>query len=209
MTIEDLKPYISKLEDSKVLCIYSNANDSLLDMIYIHLKNKKPYEYVNVFFSKEIEENSNEHYFFSELRKEDCHFVIQPTKRFFLYKRRENYNEYMKALEDKEMTNAKLILNEIKKDQGKYVTFNFGGNRDSRFEGFLLTVVAGDEDYYYVFLKQDNTLGLVSCVSGYNVVEEEQHECPLTDKEIFKMLHAKFEEEENSDALIYLGNYKL
>ena len=209
MTIEDLKPYIDKLGRSEVLCIYSNNNNSLLDMIFIHIKNRKPYEYVNIFSSKEINENSDEHYFFNILRKEDCHIVIETKKKFFLYKRSENFNKYMRALDDKEMNNAKLILHEIKRDQGKYVSFSFGGERDSRFEGFLLTVVASDEDYYYVYLKQDNTLGLISCVSGYNVVDDEEHECPLANNEIFKMLHNRFEEEENSDALIYLGKYKI
>lgn len=209
MTIEYLKPYIDKLGRSEVLCIYSNDKNSLLDMIFIHIKNRKPYEYVNIFSSKEIKEDSDEHYFFNILRKEDCHIVIETKKKFFLYKRKENYDEYMRALEDKEINNAKLILNEIKKDQGKYVVFDFGGERDPRFEGFLLTVVASDEDYYYVYLKQDKMLGFVSCVSGYKVIENEEHECPLTNKEIFKMLHNKFEEEENCDALIYLGKYKL
>lgn len=209
MTIEDLKPYIDKLGRSEVLCIYSNDKNSLLDMIFIHIKNRKPYEYVNIFSSKEIKEDSDEHYFFNILRKEDCHIVIETKKKFFLYKRKENYDEYMRALEDKEMNNAKLILNEIKKDQGKYVVFDFGKDRDPRYEGFLLSVAASDEDYYYVYLKQDNTIGLLTCVSGYHPIEDEEHICPLSDKEIFKMLHNKFEEEENSDALIYLGKYKL
>lgn len=209
MTIEELKPYIDKLGHSEVLCIYSNNSNSLLDMIFIHKENKKPYEYVNIFYSKEIKENYDEHYFFNVLKKEDCRIVIETEKKFFLCKRKENYDEYMRALEDKKMNNAKLILNEIKKDQGKYVVFNFGGKRDPRFEGFLLTVVASDEDYYYIYLKQDNTLGFVTCVSAYKVVENEEHECPLTNNEIFKMLHNKFEEEENGEALIYWGKYKL
>lgn len=209
MTIEDLKPYIDKLGRSEVLCIYSNNNNSLLDMIFIHVKNRKPYEYVNIFSSKEIKEDSDEHYFFNMLKKEDCHFVIQTRKSFFLYKRSENFNEYMRALEDKKMNNAKLILNRIKKDQGKYVVFDFGGERNPRFEGFLLSIAASDEDYYYVYLKQNNTIDMMTCVSTYHVVEDEEHVCPLSDKEIFKMLHDKFEIGENSDALIYLGKYLL
>lgn len=209
MTFEDIKPYIEKLDRSEKLCIFSKSNNSLLDTIFIHTKNGKPYEYVNIFFIREIKEDSDQYHFFKDIRKEDCYFSVKTTKDWFLYKRKENYDQYIKALEDKEENNAKLILNEVKRDQGKYVIFDFGGHRDPKFEGFLLSVAASDEDYYYVYLKQDNTIDMLTCVSGYHLVEDEEHICPLSDKEIFKMLHNRFEDEENCDALIYFGKYEL
>lgn len=206
---QDLKPYIKQLGRYDKLCIFSKRTHVLLDTIYINPNDRKLYEYHNILCSHEIRENEDRYYFFEHIRKEDSYFCVLNIEDWTSYKRKRNYDEYMRALEDKAENNAKLILEDIKKDQGKYVFFTFQSGRDEKYEGFLISVVASDEDYYFVYLTNDNRLRLITCVSGYKVIEDEEHKMVFTDKEIGIMLYDRFDCESSTDAVIYRGKYEV
>ena len=116
----------------------------------------------------------------------------------------------MESLNDTNgMNNAKLIYNHIITDQGKFVSFVlFKNDEDEKYKGVLLSVCASDEDYYYVYLIKDNTIGLMTCVGGYKVTDE-NYQTNLSDKEIAKMLSTKFDSDTSLDALIYRGKYSI
>ena len=122
--------------------------------------------------------------------------------------RKKNYNDFYKSLTSDERNNANIIYEQIEKDQGKYVYFTFlsENTRDAFYEGFLLTIVSSKEDYYYVYLDSKNNLRLISCLSDYKVIEDEEHVIPYNDKEISDMLFNKFETN-GGDAIVYWGKY--
>lgn len=207
ITFNDLKPYIQNLGLYDKLCIFDYKTDELLDTIYINPKDNKLYEYVNIFISHEINEDEDCYYFFKHIKKEECYFRVLPVEDWCLYKRKRNYDNYVNALEEEGFNNAKIILDEIRNDQGKYVCFSFCEELKDKYKGILITVVASDEDYYYVYLK-DNKLELMTCVSGYKVIESKE-EVPYSDEEIGQMLYDKFENRNSTDAVIYWGKYQI
>ena len=208
LTFEDLKPYVKELGRYDKLCIFDNKTDKLLDTIYINPKDNKLYEYYNIFISNELNDKYDRYYFFQHIKKDDCYFRVFPVEDWCAYKRKRNYDEFMKSKEDSLYGNAKLIHNQIKKDQGKYVKFKLLGDTDNDYMGFLVSVVASDEDYYYVYL-QGGKLKLMTCVSGYIVDNNEEHINPFSDKEIGQMLYDRFEDKNSMDAVIYWGKYEI
>ena len=68
-------------------------------------------------------------------------------------------------LEASTVNNAKLIKEEAKELCGKYVDF-FGC-----FCGYLIGAVCGHDDYYWVYIKKDRTVGFSSCVGNPNALD--------------------------------------
>lgn len=62
-------------------------------------------------------------------------------------------------------SNYHLIMEEIKRDSGKYVSF--GGWQS----GFLVGAAMDDEDFYWVFLNSERKVNFSSCVGRYEVLE--------------------------------------
>ena len=123
--------------------------------------------------------------------------------------RKQNYDEFMENLNNDEENNAKIIYNQIKRDQGKFIDFCFCGDDNDYYNGFLLTVVTTDDDYYYVYLTKDKQIRQMTCVSAYTIKENEDCQIPLTDVEIGKMLNDLFENPNSLDSIIYWGKYKI
>ena len=110
----------------------------------------------------------------------------------------------MQNLKSQESNNAKFIYNNIKKDQGKFIKFDYGG------EGLLLTVVATDEDYYYVYLTKDKKIKLNTCVSEYIVYQNEDFNNFITKEEIATMFKKEFDSNDYSDeVIIYRGMFDI
>lgn len=207
MTIEELQPYINELRNYDKLCIFHNETKELLDTLYINPKDHKLYEYYNLFSSHEIEDDDR-YYFFKHIKSEDVHIEILPVEQWCGYLKKRNYDWFMESLKSDENNNAKLIYEEIKKDQGKYITFTFGGKSDLKYAGILLSIAVSDDDYYYVYLDGNNEIQEMTCVSGYRVTDE-NYVCKLTSKEIGKMLTERFDTENSMEALIYRGKYDI
>lgn len=207
MTIEELQPYINELRNYDKLCVFHNETKELLDTLYINPKDHKLYEYYNLFSNHKIEDDDR-YCLFKDIKSEDAHIEILPLEHWCGYLRKRNYDWFMESLQSDEKNNAKLIYEEIKKDQGKYITFTFGGKPDLKYAGILLSIAASDEDYYYVYLDGNNEIQEMTCVSGYKVIDE-NYACKLTNKAIGKMLTERFDAEYSMKALLYRGKYDI
>lgn len=207
MTIEELQPYIDELRNYDKLCIFHNETKQLLDTLYINPKDHKLYEYYNLFSSHEIEDDDR-YYFFKHIKSEDAYVEIFPVEHWCGYLRKRNYDWFMESLKSEEKNNAKIIYEEIKKDQGKYVTFTFCGESDPKYMGVLLSIAVSDEDYYYVYLDENDEIQEMTCVSGYKVIEE-NYVCKFTNKAIGKMLTERFDAEDSMEVLVYRGKYEI
>ena len=75
-------------------------------------------------------------------------------------------DESKKSEED---NNLKLIVNELKKDCGKIVSF-YGDNTPL----LLICAVSTEEDYYYVCLEKNMRFHYETCVSKYSIIDDEK-----------------------------------
>ncbi len=209
MTLKDLKPFIDKLGEYDKICIFDKKKGFLIDTIYINPIDNKLYEYISIFSQYQVDYDKIP-YFLRNYKYEDVEIKILSIKEWCAFVRKRNYDSFMEALNDTNgMNNAKLIYNQIITDQGKFVSFGlFKNDEDEKYKGVLLSVCASDEDYYYVYLKKDNTIGLMTCVGCYKVTDE-NYQTNLSDKEIAKMLSNKFDSDTSLDALIYRGKYSI
>ena len=209
MTLKDLKPFIDKLGKYDKLCVFDKKKGFLIDTIFINPVDNKLYEFISIFSHYQIGYDKTP-YFLRNHKYEDVEIKIFSMKEWCAFMRKRNYDSFMEALNDTNgMNNAKLIYNQIITDQGKFVSFGFFKNdEDEKYKGVLLSVCASDEDYYYVYLKEDNTIGLMTCVGCYKVTDE-NYQAKISDKEIAKMLSDKFDSDTSLDALIYRGKYSV
>lgn len=97
-------------------------------------------------------------------------------------------------------SNYHLIMEDAKRDSGKYVSFSSGWN-----SGFLVGAAMDSEDFYWVFLDKDRKPNFSSCVEYYNVLEDfKDPDFSILDyliknnpDEIKKSIDSFFEEEKN------------
>ena len=75
-------------------------------------------------------------------------------------------DESKKSEED---NNLKLIVNELKEDCGKIVSF-YGDNTPL----LLICAVSTEEDYYYVCLEKNMRFHYETCVSKYSIIDDEK-----------------------------------
>ena len=84
-----------------------------------------------------------------------------------LEKRRKlNIEQINKCLESVESNNLKLIKEEAKDLCGNYVNF-FGLHY-----GYLIGATCGHDDFYWVYIKKDLTIGFSSCVGNPTKLDE-------------------------------------
>lgn len=207
MKLNDLKEYIDRLDGYDKLCIFSKDKTQLHDTLFINPENRKLYEYHNIFLVNEVADDDN-NYIFTDLNKDDVQFEILQCEEWCGLKRKINYDNFMTKLNNESVNNTKIIYEDIKRDQGKYVQFLSPFDGNVNYEGYLLALTATDEDYYYVYLDDYNELRIMTCVGDYKIVDE--NKAPMfTDKEIAKMLSDRFDIDECLEAVVYKGKYAL
>lgn len=211
ITIDFLRPYIEKLTVNDRLCIFIKENDYLIDSIYINSKTKKYEVYYNIFSIKEIDLENDKYVPYTDyLNENEIYLKTIPFEEWCSIIRKQNYDSFMYFLNnDEEDNNAKTIYEQIKQDQGKYINFMSCGDDNDCYEGFLLTVVSTDEDYYYVYLTKDGQIRQMTCVSDYETREGEEYKNPFSDKEIANLLKETFDKPSSLDAIIYRGKYDI
>ena len=81
-------------------------------------------------------------------------------------RRKLNIEQINKCLESVDDNNLKLIKEEAKDLCGNYVNF-FGCHY-----GYLIGATCGHDDYYWIHIKKDLTIGFSSCVSNPTKLDE-------------------------------------
>ena len=85
----------------------------------------------------------------------------------------ENYKQVLNDSIRREQNSDKknnyhLIIEEVERDGGKYISF---GNK-SEDMGFLIGASATIEDYYWVYMNRYRKICFSSCVGGYKIIDE-------------------------------------
>lgn len=85
----------------------------------------------------------------------------------------QNYKQVLdelirRAQNSDKKNNYHLIVEEVERDGGKYISF---GTRTENM-GFLIGASATVEDYYWVYMNPDRKICFSSCVGGYNLIDD-------------------------------------
>ena len=199
ITLEFLKPYIERLSPKEVLCIFSKKENKLIESILLN-ENNNYVEYFNRFSIRIINLNTDYPLDCRDKAISEVNVIILKLEEWFSFKKKKNYDNFMLNLKSQEWNNEKLVYNEIKKDQGKFIKFPFGGG-----EGLLLTIVATDEDYYYAYLTKDKKIRLTTCVSEYKVCENQEFN--INKEEIAEILKKDFDSNDCDEVILYRGMF--
>lgn len=85
----------------------------------------------------------------------------------------QNYKQVLNDMIRREQNSDKksnyhLIVEEVERDGGKYISF--GNSSDDK--GFLIGASTTIEDFYWVYMDSDRKIHFSSCVGGYKVMDE-------------------------------------
>ena len=200
ITLEFLRPYIERLSPKEVLCIFTKKENELIESILMN-ENTNYGEYFNQFSVRIIDLNTEYPLYCGDKAIAEVNVKILKLEEWYSFKKKENYDHFMNNLKSQEWNNAKLVYNEIKKDQGKFIKFPLGE------EGLLLTIVATDEDYYYAYLTKDKKIRLTTCVSEYKVCENQELNIFINKEEIAEMLKKHFDSNDCDEVILYRGMF--
>ena len=201
ITLEFLRPYIERLSPKEVLCIFTKKENKLIESILINTNNNYV-EYFNHFAVRIINLNNTEYPLYCRDKAiADVNVKILKLEEWFSFKKKENYDNFIQYLKSQEWNNSKIVYNEIKKDQGKFIKFPFGE------EGLLLTIVATDEDYYYAYLTKDKKIRLTTCVSEYKVCDNQESNIFINKEEIAEILKKEFDSNNCDEVILYRGMF--
>lgn len=204
MIKEILQPHIEKLNDRDRLVIMDK--DKQKELVTLYKEGEKLYEYINIFAFHEIED-VDEEYSLSIIDWNNVSFVNMSFYVWCMYKKQQNYIYFHESANSLSKTNARHILNEIKDNQGCLVTFD--SDKDRTKKGVvLITVVASDEDYYYVtYDEAEDKFILTTCVAACRVIDRD-YQPKVGGMYIANKLYDAFDFEGNTDAIVYWGIYE-
>lgn len=171
-----ITPYLLLLQNGLYLIIYDKDDD----IIGRFTKNAdgKIIEIHNVLFSDNIEEYLDE-------ESINAHSILfrnignYELNKYVICER----NEYISRCKDfikklieqvhaiKKPNTYTLIMDDIERDGGKYVTFD---HSDNKYDGILVAACDSDEDIYWVVITNELKIQLESAVGGYHVIEDKK-----------------------------------
>lgn len=135
MKLSNFKEEIEKIKNNDRLILLHREKGYHIITLFLN-ENGDLCEYQNSFYSRVIE--SLDDYgqeWLEKYRLDEIEVIYMPYNAWCLYMNTLNMKDFFENVTSNEKTNAKLILDEIKKDQGKYVDFK----HDDNYKGILVT----------------------------------------------------------------------
>lgn len=201
MEIKELKPYFDKLKKGEIMMVMETSHRSIVTNFFLE-EDGSFREYRNAIFSSVDVTFDDEYTWLSAYCLKNLQIEIVPRTIWCMLMNYRNESAfYKRALIDTYDSTAKILINELKRDQGKLV--KCGVSDEPKM---LVALSSTDEDYYYVTIDVNGNFHMYSCVGGYKVVDE-NYETKLDYFEIKKKLLEKFDRTKTIETIVYYGRY--
>lgn len=199
--LKQLKPYFDKLKEGEVMIVMETTSRNILTNFFLE-EDGSFREYHNAIFSSINVTFDEEYLWLSAYSLKNLEIEIVPrTIWCMLMNFRNEKAFYKRALIDTYDSTEKILINELKMDQGKLVKCGVSDEPN-----MLVALSSTDEDYYYVTIDENGNFHMCSCIGGYKVVDE-NYESKLDYFEIKKKLLEKFDRTKTIETIVYYGRY--
>lgn len=201
MEIKELKPYFDKLKKGEIMMVMETSHRSIVTNFFLE-EDGSFREYRNAIFSSVDVTFDDEYTWLSAYALKNLEIEIVPRTIWCMLMNYRNESAfYKRALIDIYDSTAKILINELKIDQGKLVICGVADE-----PRMLVALSSTDEDYYYVTIDDNGNFHMYSCIGGYKVVDE-NFESKLDYFEIKKKLLEKFDRTKTNETIVYYGRY--